>query len=88
MQLLTERGQRAMQRLAGIQGPVGQWAASSCLGTSERHLSRATSASSASLHASTLHACRGSGKQSAVLVALDRKHSCCSCGSLSCTLPF
>ena len=66
MQLLTERGQRALQRLAGFQGPVGQWAASSCQGTSERHLSRATSASSASLHAGTLHACRGSGTQFAM----------------------
>ena len=62
-QLLTEKGQKALQRLAGNSAPIGQGASSSCscLGTSERNLSRATSASSASLHASTLHACRGSG---------------------------
>ncbi len=58
---LTERGQKALQRLAGFHSMSGQWAAGSRPGTSERHLSRTTSASSAPVHANTLYAGHGSG---------------------------
>lgn len=51
----------ALQLLAGFHVPAEQCAAGNRLSTSERHLSRATSASSASMHLHALYGSHGSG---------------------------
>ena len=61
---LSEKGYHTLQHLAGFCGPPELWAVGGRPGTSERHLSRATSASSASMRSSNPHIGRGSGEKS------------------------
>ena len=60
---LSEKGYHTLQHLAGFCGPPELWAVGGRPGTSERHLSRATSASSASMRSSNPYVGRGSGEK-------------------------